>query len=158
MPGLRTEVAPVVDGLVNAMRRLHAARALRIEARIPPGLAAGSEVQDVQEMVGNLLDNACKWARSEVRVAAEARDQGRERTVAITVDDDGPGIDAQARERALERGARLDESVPGSGLGLAIVRDLAALYEGSLALETSELGGLRATLLLPRALPSERDG
>ncbi|MFO1296113.1 MAG: ATP-binding protein [Rubrivivax sp.] len=77
-------------------------------------------------MVGNLLDNACKWARSEVRVAAEARDQGRLPAVAITVDDDGPGIDARARERAPERGARLDETVPGSGLGLAIARDLAA--------------------------------
>ncbi len=150
MPGVRTELGPVVDGLVNAMGRLHAARDLRIDANIPVGLAVASEVQDVQEMVGNLLDNACKWARSQVRVSAEARDHGRVRAVVIVVDDDGPGIDALSRERALERGARLDESVPGSGLGLAIVLDLAALYEGSLALESSALGGLRATLVLPR--------
>lgn len=148
MPGLRTELGPVVDGLAKVMGRLHAARDLCIDARIPAGLAVGSEVQDVQEMVGNLLDNACKWARGQVQVSAAPRDQGR--AVEIVVDDDGPGIDALSRERALERGARLDESVPGSGLGLAIVHDLAALYEGSLALETSALGGLRATLVLPR--------
>ena len=127
------------------MGRLHASRNLRIDARIPAGLAVGSEVQDAQEMVGNLLDNACKWARSQVRVSAQARDHGRAPAVAIMVDDDGPGIDALSRERALERGARLDEAVPGSGLGLAIVHDLAALYEGSLALESSTLGGVRAT-------------
>jgi signal transduction histidine kinase len=150
MPGLRTELGPVVEGLAKAMGRLHAARDVRIDASIPAGLAVASEVQDVQEMVGNLLDNACKWTRSRVRVSAEACDHGRARAVMISVDDDGPGIDALARERALERGARLDESVPGSGLGLAIVHDLATLYEGSLALETSPLGGLRAILILPR--------
>jgi signal transduction histidine kinase len=148
-PGLRCEIGPLVDGLVKAMQRLHVARGLRIEARIPAALAVGCDAQDVQEMVGNLLDNACKWARSEVRVSAALRDGDARRAVAIVVDDDGPGIDAPSRERALERGARLDESVPGSGLGLAIVRDLAALYEGSLALEISPLTGLRVTLVLP---------
>jgi len=122
---------------------------MRLDARIPAGLAVGSELQDAQEMIGNLLDNACKWARGQVRVSATVGDSGAARSVAITVDDDGPGIDAQSRERALERGARLDETVPGSGLGLAIVRDLAALYEGALVLEASALGGLRATLRLP---------
>ncbi|HEX6017128.1 MAG TPA: sensor histidine kinase [Burkholderiaceae bacterium] len=150
MPGVRTEVGAVVDGLLKVMQRLYAARKLRVDARIPAGLAVSSEVQDAQEMIGNLLDNACKWARSQVQVSAVPRDSGTARTVAIVVEDDGPGIDAQSRERALERGARLDESVPGSGLGLAIVRDLAALYEGSLALDASALGGLRATLVLPR--------
>ncbi|MCG3188271.1 MAG: Adaptive-response sensory-kinase SasA [Burkholderiaceae bacterium] len=149
MPGMRTELGPVVDALLEVMRRLYAERKLRLDARIPARLAASSERQDAQEMIGNLLDNACKWARSQVRVSATAGDPAA-RTVAIVVDDDGPGIDAPSRERALERGARLDETVPGSGLGLAIVRDLAALYEGSLALDASPLGGLRATLVLPR--------
>jgi len=150
MPGLHTEVGPVVDGLLEVMQRLYAARNLRVDARIPSGLVVGSEVQDAQEMIGNLLDNACKWARSQVLVSATLRESGAARAVAIVVDDDGPGIDARSRERALERGERLDETVPGSGLGLAIVRDLAALYEGSLALDASALGGLRATLVLPR--------
>lgn len=150
MPGQRSDLGHVVNGLLEAMRRLHAARNLRLDARIPAGLEAGSEMQDTQEMIGNLLDNACKWARSQVQVSAAARESGAARAVAIVVEDDGPGIDAHSRERVLERGARLDETVPGSGLGLAIVRDLAALYEGSLALDASPLGGLRATLLLPR--------
>ncbi|HOM14088.1 MAG TPA: ATP-binding protein, partial [Rubrivivax sp.] len=150
LPGVRTELGPLADTLVKVMVRLHAARELRISTHIPAGLALGSESQDAQEMVGNLLDNACKWARRQVRISAAAHDSGGRRTVAVVIEDDGPGIDALSREHALQRGARLDESVPGSGLGLAIVRDLAALYEGSLTLDTSPLGGLRAALRLPR--------
>lgn len=150
MPGVRTELGPLADTLVKVMARLHAARELRISTHVPGDLALGSEAQDAQEMVGNLLDNACKWARRQVRISATAHDAGGRRTVAVVIEDDGPGIDALSREHALQRGARLDESVPGSGLGLAIVRDLAALYEGSLTLDTSPLGGLRATLRLPR--------
>ena len=150
VPGLRSDLRVLTDGLVRVMARLHAARALQIDVQIAPRIAAGCEAQDTQEMIGNLLDNACKWARRRVSVSAFARADGGAHWVAVVVDDDGPGIDAPSRERALERGARLDESLPGSGLGLAIVRDLAALYEGALELETSPLGGLRATLLLPR--------
>lgn len=150
MPGLRTELGPLADALVKVMGRLHAARRLRIDACIPTGLALACETQDAQEMIGNLLDNACKWAHGRVRVSAGARDAAGVRAVAVMVEDDGPGIDAPSRERALERGARLDQTVPGSGLGLAIVCDLAALYEGSLSLGTSPLGGLCATLALPR--------
>ncbi|MBN8508529.1 MAG: ATP-binding protein, partial [Burkholderiales bacterium] len=147
------EVAPVVAGLLRVMQRVHAGRGLRIEqAPIAAGLAFAGEAQDLQEMLGNLLDNACKWARSTVHVAAEqvpaAPGAARLRLV---VDDDGPGIAPAQRERALARGARLDESAPGSGLGLAIVHDRVGLYGGTMRLDAAPGGGLRVVLELPAA-------
>jgi signal transduction histidine kinase len=103
--------------------------------------------EDLDEILGNLLDNACKWARSRVSVEAHPA-AGR---VSIAVDDDGPGIAASMRESVLQRGVRADEAAPGSGFGLAIVRDLAELYGGSIELGDSPAGGLRATLKLPAA-------
>ena len=96
-------------------------------------------------MLGNLVDNACKWARTRVAIASHARDG----VVTIIVDDDGPGLGASMRDHVLQRGVRADEAASGSGLGLAIVRDIAELYGGSIALDASPLGGLRANLTLP---------
>ena len=96
-------------------------------------------------MLGNLLDNACKWTRTGIVV--ESVQTGRE--LLITVDDDGPGLPAEMREAVLLRGVRADEQSPGTGLGLAIVRDLAEVYGGSITLQDAPLGGLRATLILP---------
>jgi signal transduction histidine kinase len=98
-------------------------------------------------MLGNLLDNACKWARTRVVVDSTQTDAG----AVVTVDDDGPGLRPEMRRAVLERGVRADEQSPGHGLGLAIVRDLAEVYGGSIALDDSPLGGLRATLTLPAA-------
>ena len=98
-------------------------------------------------MLGNLLDNACKWTRSRIVIESEQRDD----TLVITVDDDGPGLPAEMMEKVLQRGVRADEKAAGSGLGLAIVRDLAELYQGSIALSESPFGGLRATITLPAA-------
>ena len=98
-------------------------------------------------MLGNLLDNACKWARTRVGDITSSDGDG----VASLVDDDGPGLAASMREAVLQRGVRADEAAPGSGFGLAIVRDLAELYGGTIALDASPLGGLRATLRLPAA-------
>ena len=153
LPGVRTEVAPLVAGLLRVMQRVHAERGLRIEqATMAAGLAFAGEAQDLQEMLGNLLDNACKWARSVVRVSAEhvpaAPGAARLRLV---VDDDGPGIEPAQRERVLARGERLDESMPGSGLGLAIVRERVALYGGTMTLGDAPSGGLRAVIVLPAA-------
>ena len=103
-------------------------------------------------MIGNLVDNACKWAASRVaiEVVRERPDPARERhVVRIIVDDDGRGLSPSEREQVSKRGQRLDETKPGSGLGLSIVVELAALYGGSLALGTAPLGGLRAELVLP---------
>jgi signal transduction histidine kinase len=123
-----------------------------ISVDVPSDHAARAEREDVDEMLGNLLDNACKWARSRVRIASERRD-GR---IVITVDDDGAGLDPSLRERVLQRGVRADEAAPGTGFGLAIVRDLSELYGGSVSLESSSAGGLRARLELPAAdLPAE---
>jgi signal transduction histidine kinase len=147
-PGARAAVAEAAEGLLRVMRRVHAARGLALHADgIAPSLHFAGELQDLQEMLGNLVDNACKWARQAVHVAATA--EGRR--LRVVVDDDGPGIAAAQRDAALARGTRLDETVPGSGLGLAIVQELARLYGGELALEPSPRGGLRAVLLLPAA-------
>jgi signal transduction histidine kinase len=97
-------------------------------------------------MLGNLLDNACKWARSRVRAASDIDGTG----ITITIDDDGAGLEASKREIVMRRGVRADEAAPGTGLGLAIVQDLAELYGGSISLDASPSGGLRARLRLPR--------
>jgi signal transduction histidine kinase len=104
-----------------------------------------AERVDVDEMIGNLLDNACRWAQARVAISAARQDT----TIVIYIDDDGPGLPAGMREMVLQRGVRADEAAPGSGFGLAIVRDLAELYGGSVSLEGSPLGGLRARLQLP---------
>jgi signal transduction histidine kinase len=114
------------------------------------------ERQDIEEMVGNLVDNACKWAESRVfvevlveRAGAAARGAEGGSILRVIVDDDGRGLSPDERAQVSRRGARLDESKPGSGLGLSIVVDLAALYGGSLTLGTAPIGGLRAELVLP---------
>jgi signal transduction histidine kinase len=144
-PGLRCEVLPSVEGLVRTMRRLHASRELTIHADVSSAHEIRGRREDLDEMLGNLLDNACKWARSRVSVSSSF-DGTR---MVISVDDDGPGLDPSLREEVLQRGVRADQRVGGSGLGLAIVRDLAELYGGSVTLETSPLGGTRARLQLP---------
>ena len=134
------------------MEHVHAGRDLSLVCvAIPRPLFFAGEVQDLQEMLGNVLDNACKWARHAVQVSAVAGGHAPRRMVSIVVDDDGPGIDADRRDAVIARGARLDESVPGSGLGLAIVQELVSLYGGSLTLGASPLGGLRVELTLPAA-------
>jgi signal transduction histidine kinase len=150
LPGARAAVAPVLAGLLRVMERVHAGRALALACEpVDPAFSFAGEVQDLQEMLGNVLDNACKWARREVRVQAAAAPGAAARGLRIVIEDDGPGIDPARREAVMARGARLDESVPGSGLGLAIVQELAGLYGGSVALGSSALGGLRVELALP---------
>ena len=146
--GQRAAVGPVIDGLARTLAKMHAERGLAIETPAPDALAFRGDAQDLEEMLGNLMENACKWARGRVRVAAEAAPGGRLR---IRVDDDGPGLAPADRARATARGERFDESVPGSGLGLNIVSEIAALYGGALRLAESPLGGLRAELDLPAA-------
>ena len=146
VPGAKTPLLPVIEGLVRVMQHIHARREISISVgHCPLELAFRGETQDLQEMLGNLLDNACKWA--EHRVDVNAHTDGA--MVTITLDDDGSGLDVQQRGSVMRRGVRADELVPGSGLGLAIVDDLARLYGGGVELLDSPLGGLRATLTLP---------
>ena len=147
--GAVTPVAPVIAGLARVMHKVHQERRLDIQVDIPPDLRFRGEKNDLEEMTGNLFDNACKWAAGRVRVRA-GRDAGR-RAFTIGFEDDGSGLAEDRREAALSRGARLDESKPGSGLGLSIVNELARIYGGSLTLEGSDLGGLAARLTLPAA-------
>ncbi|MEO8505650.1 MAG: HAMP domain-containing sensor histidine kinase [Acidobacteriota bacterium] len=143
--GLQCSVLPSVEGLIRTMRRLHAGRDLRIDAEVSPAHEIRGQREDLDEMLGNLLDNACQWARSRVVISsALAGDR-----LFISVDDDGPGLDPSMRAEVLQRGVRADQKVRGSGLGLAIVNDLAELYGGTVTLASSALGGTRARLELP---------
>ena len=143
--GNRTPVAPVLSDLARVLTRIHAERAIAIDWDCPVNIYFRGERQDLEEMAGNLMDNACKWAATQVRVRA-TRDGAR---FTLAVEDDGPGLSPEDRARVGTRGERLDESVPGSGLGLAIVRDISKLYAGFLVLGASPLGGLQASLTLP---------
>jgi signal transduction histidine kinase len=143
--GNRTAVKPVLDDLARVLTRIHSERGIAINVDCPATLYVRGEKQDLEEMVGNLMDNACKWAFSKVAVSARRADSH----FTLSVGDDGAGLEPEERELVGERGERLDESVPGSGLGLAIVRDIAKLYGGSINLGESALGGLEVTLLLP---------
>ncbi len=147
--GLRTPVLAPVQALLRTMARLHAGdRPLAFEvAAQARDLAFRGEEQDLFEMLGNLIDNAGKWARSRVVVDVQRQDDD----LCLTVDDDGPGIPAGERERMFERGVQIDERARGAGLGLDIVRALAQTYGGSVRAETSPLGGARMRLCLPRA-------
>jgi signal transduction histidine kinase len=145
--GERTEVAPVLDELARLLGRISEGRTIEWDA--PDELAFAGERQDLQEMAGNLIENACKWSRRKVRVTAEA--VGDAPRLRLAVEDDGPGLPPERRDEVLKRGARLDETAPGSGLGLSIVDELARAYGGSLSLSDSRLGGLKITIELPRA-------
>jgi signal transduction histidine kinase len=149
----RTSVAVSADGLARAVRRLHADRRVTIDVCAASHLRVRVQREDLDEVLGNLIDNACKWARSCVAIAAAA--DGPD--VIVSVDDDGPGIARAIRDAVLQRGVRADESAPGSGLGLAIARDLTELYGGSITLDDSPLGGLRASVKLPAAPTSWPD-
>jgi signal transduction histidine kinase len=147
--GSITEVEPVIAGLTRTFAKIYRDRALAIEVSIPPGTRFRGERQDLEEMIGNLIDNACKWSSERVCVTVEVRREDDRSRLAVLVDDDGPGLPEESRAQVLKRGRRLDETKPGSGLGLSIVADLAALYRGALVLKDSPAGGLRAVLDLP---------
>ncbi len=150
--GTVTEVAPAIEALRRTMEKIHRDRAVVIEVVADAQARFRGEKQDLEEMAGNLVDNACKWAASrvfiEVRVERPVK-PGAGPLLRVIVDDDGRGLSAAERAQVARRGQRLDESKPGSGLGLSIVVDLAALYGGSLSLGSAPIGGLRAELVLP---------
>ncbi|SEF69432.1 ATP-binding protein [Bosea lathyri] len=143
-----TEVAPSLDALIRTFTKISQGRGIAGSHSVPSRIRFRGEKQDLEEMLGNLLDNAFKWAESTVEVSLDAKETSQER-MALLIDDDGPGLPDGAMADVLKRGRRLDETTPGSGLGLSIVADLAKLYGGELSLQRSPLGGLRARLALP---------
>ena len=152
--GSATDVLPVVEGLVRTFDKIYRERGIAFREQGGSGLRFLGERQDLEEMIGNLVDNAGKWARAEVRIAigSEFRDAKSERAFfRVTIDDDGPGLPPEDRAAAMKRGRRLDETKPGSGLGLSIVTELATLYGGTFRLDSSPTGGLRAELTMPAA-------
>jgi len=147
-----TEVGPTIEALRRTMEKIHRDRDVVIDVKADPQAKFRGERQDLEEMAGNLVDNACKWASSRVCIEVVSErpvEPGAGPMLRIVVDDDGGGLSAAERAQVLRRGQRLDESKPGSGLGLSIVTDLAALYGGNLSLGAAPIGGLRAELLLP---------
>lgn len=146
--GSITDIAPVATALARTMEKIHHDRDIAIDVRVQDGVQFGGERPDLEEMLGNLVDNACKWASSRVAINVTSAASN----VHFIVDDDGPGLSATDREFAGKRGQRLDETKPGSGLGLSIVNELAALYGGTLELGAAPAGGLRAELTLPAAV------
>ena len=145
--GARTDVEPILDDLGRTLQRIHASRGVTIDIDCPGDLVFRGDQQDLEEIIGNLLDNACKWASRNIRV--HATPEGA--SFRLAIEDDGPGLPADDRNRAFTRGDRLDETVPGSGLGLSIVREIAELYGGGAELGASELGGLKVEIVLPAA-------
>jgi signal transduction histidine kinase len=155
--GTLIDVPPVVTALARTMEKLHRERDIAIAVDVPAHANFRGEQQDLEEMVGNLVDNACKWAQARVAIEVVADhaaiigvgEESDKPRVRVIVDDDGPGLSPAEREQVALRGQRLDESKPGSGLGLSIVVELAGLYGGVLTLGTAPIGGLRAELALP---------
>lgn len=149
-----TEVLPVAEALQRALERIYREKGIAILLVCPETARFQGERHDLEEMLGNLLDNACKWACRNVRFTAEIRrpeQRGAMPRLIVTIEDDGPGLTTDQRHRIGKRGLRLDETKPGSGLGLSIVSDLAHSYRGRLDLEDSRYGGLMAKLDLPAA-------
>ncbi|MGE0023412.1 MAG: ATP-binding protein, partial [Hyphomicrobium sp.] len=150
--GRATKVAEVLEPLKRALERIHRDRGIAITIDCPPDARFAGERQDLEEILGNLCDNACKWSKGKVSVEVAAttsrRPPGR---LTIRIEDNGPGLSEAERARIGKRGVRLDETKPGTGLGLSIVTDLVQSYRGSLALAQSSMGGLRVDLVLPAA-------
>jgi signal transduction histidine kinase len=150
VPGVNAPLQPAVANIVSAMKRLYAAKELMFDVAIASDCVAMCDPMDLNEMLGNLIDNACKWSKKRVAISGQIDERAGQAIVAV--EDDGPGLPPESREMVFQIGQRLDERVPGSGLGLSIVRDLAQLYGGEIRLEDSGLGGLRAVLRLPRVI------
>jgi signal transduction histidine kinase len=145
LPGAHFDCAAELPGLFSTLGMIHS-HGLELEWQAAPGLYLPWDREDLLELLGNLLDNACKWADAQVRLSlAEEADGYR-----LCIDDDGPGIAAERRDEVMGRGTRLDEQVAGHGLGLGIVRDIVDAWDGTLRLEDSPLGGLRVDIRLPK--------
>jgi len=148
-PSARCHVLTSADGIARTMMTLHVDKRIVVDVQVSHDQFVRAQREDLDEMLGNLVENACKWAKTRVEIRSWSSDAHID--TIITVEDDGPGLPPELRQTVLQRGVRADEAAPGSGLGLAIVADLAELYGGAIVLDSSPLGGLRARLSLPGA-------
>ena len=146
--GEKTPISETINSLVRTLGRIYRDKDLDFHVDMENGLMFRGEKTDLEEMTGNLLDNACKWTKAKINVQVET-DPETAAKIRITIDDDGPGMAADQYQNVLKRGTRLDETTPGTGFGLSIVNDLAKAYNGSLTLDKSPLGGLRTVLIIP---------
>jgi len=146
--GEKTPVADTVNSLVRTLGQIYRDKDFDFQVDIEEGLQFRGAKRDLEEMVGNLLDNACKWTKAKIHVVVEV-DPKNDTKIRIIIDDDGPGMAKNQYENVLKRGMRLDETTPGTGFGLSIVNDLAKAYKGLLALDKSPMGGLRTVLVIP---------
>jgi signal transduction histidine kinase len=147
--GVVTEVRPALEALMRAMEKIHGERAIAASLSCPASIRFAGERQDFDEIAGNLIDNAFKWANSRISIDVETAPGKKGGRMRLVIDDDGPGLNSEDRSEVLRRGARVDETIPGTGLGLAIVSELVQLYDGAFALSTSPAGGLRVEVELP---------
>ncbi len=145
--GVRTEIAPVIGRLARTLQKINTDKGIALELNVPPGLVLRGEQQDLEEVIGNVLENAYKWAQAHVSLRAEK--VGGD--LRLIIEDDGPGLAPENRARALKRGQRLDETTPGTGLGLSIVADIVSAYGGEVSLGDAARGGLKVTISLPSA-------
>lgn len=148
--GISASVNETLEGLARTLERIYRDKHIDFDVDLEADLMFRGEKRDLEEMAGNLMDNACKWTKTSIRITAKTQDDDGQ--FIITVSDDGPGMPADQYKEAIKRGARLDEATPGSGFGLAIVDDLARAYKGRLTLGKSDMGGLKSVLELPRRL------
>jgi signal transduction histidine kinase len=151
----RTEAEPVLERLARVMRKLNPGKSIAMTVR-PKGLRLAMEAQDLEETIGNLLENASRFAKREVKLSVarapagvKGEDPSRKGWALITIEDDGPGLEPEQIKEAMKRGKRLDESKPGTGLGLSIVAEIVSEYQGAFSLSRAENGGLKAELILP---------
>jgi signal transduction histidine kinase len=143
--GARFLVESEVPPLMDALRQMYREKNLKLESRIPAAHSFAGDREDMLELIGNLLDNACKWARNRVRLTVETAPG-----LAVAIEDDGPGVSSGQLDRLIKRGVRLDESAAGHGLGLSIVNDIIRQYGGELDFDRSpDLHGLRVRVRLP---------
>lgn len=151
--GVTSEAAPIVAAILRTLSKIHYDRALKTTFDPPQDIKFKGEKHDFEELVGNVLDNAFKWANDKVNVSIrETQDAGFDaKMLLLVVEDDGPGLANELREEALQRGRRLDETKPGSGLGLSIVTELVDVYGGKIKLGKADLGGLKVEVWLPAA-------
>ena len=147
--GTLTEVPPIIEGMVRTMPRIYRHKDVKVNLDVEPDLVFRGEKRDLDEMLGNLIDNAFKWTKNEVIVVAQNA-KTDESMMEITISDNGPGIAEKDYAQAIKRGIRLDETVAGTGFGLAIVDDLARAYKGRVELDGADQGGLKVRLFLPR--------